>query len=359
MNFDFSDEQRRMQEEVRRMLADTCTSAELRRVLGGEAPYSAETWRNLHAMGAAVAAIPEEFGGSGMGYLELCLVAEEAGRQLAAVPFGSSIYLAAEALLHCASEVQQRTWLPRIAAGEVIGSAALAATERYLSEAAPVFDGATLSGVVQPVPDGMVAGLLVLEAGGMLLLVDLTHAGVQRTPLASLDPTRPLARIAFDAVPAEPLAGAPGAERVRSAAAVLFAFEQLGGAARALEIARDYALERKAFGRPIGGFQALKHKMADIYTRIELARVHVYYGAWALSSNAPQLPLAAAAARTAASSAFTFAAEESIEIHGGIGFTWEMDCHLYLRRARYLGQIIGSVHTWRARLGAALLEEVA
>jgi len=140
---------------------------------------------------------------------------------------------------------------------------------------------------------------------------------------------------------------------------VLLAFEQVGGATRILEIRRDYSLQRKAFGRQIGSFQALKHKVADIYTANELARVHAYYGAWALSSNAPELPVAAAAARVAASVAFNRAAEEGIEIHGGIGFTWEMDCHLYMRRARHLAQLIGSEHTWRIRLADALIREAA
>ncbi len=147
--------------------------------------------------------------------------------------------------------------------------------------------------------------------------------------------------------------------RVRNTAAVLLAFEQLGGAAQSLETARTYSLERKAFGRQVGSFQALKHKMADIYTQIELARAHAFYGAWALSTDAPQLPLAAAAARVAATKAYTLASEEAIEIHGGIGFTWEMDCHLHFRRARYLGQLIGSEHAWRAQLADALITEAA
>ena len=140
---------------------------------------------------------------------------------------------------------------------------------------------------------------------------------------------------------------------------MLLAFEQLGGAQQALQASRDYALERRAFGRQIGSFQALKHKMAEIYTANELARVHAYYGAWALSTDAPELPLAAAAARVAATVAYNQAAEESIEIHGGIGFTWEMDCHLHFRRARYLGQLIGSEHAWRGQLADALIGEAA
>mgnify|MGYP003596261048 CR=1 FL=1 len=361
MNFDFSDDQRLLQQEVRRMLADTSTSAAVRKVLDGKAPYCADTWGNLIAMGAAGAAIPEAWGGAGLGYLELCLVAEEIGRHLAAVPVSSSFYLAAEAILQGGSEEQKQQWLPRIAAGELIATAALGSSESYRELPRLAFNGATLNGTAGLVPDGAIAGLAVLRAGTELVLVDLAGAGVSRRPLASLDPTRPCAELAFRDTPAQklPADGNALARRVLDAAAVLLAFEQVGGATRILELSRDYSLERKAFGRQIGGFQALKHKMADIYTRNELARVHAYYGAWALSSDAPELPLAAAAARVAATTAYNHAAEEGIEIHGGIGFTWEMDCHLYLRRARWLGQAIGSEHGWRIRLADELAKEAA
>jgi len=363
VNFDFSDEQRTLQQEVRRMLAATSTSAEVRRVLAGEVAYSEPVWRNLLDTGAATAALPESCGGAGLGYLELCLVAEEVGRHLAAVPLSSGFYLAAEALRFGGSEAQQARWLPRLAAGELIATAVLGAQESYLAAPALHFDGRSASGRLAAVPDGGVAGLAVLRTGDALVLVDLTGPGVTRRIQTSLDPTRPYAELTLAGAPAEALAGDlpvdAVAARVLNGAAVLLAFEQVGGAARILEIARDYSLERKAFGRQIGGFQALKHRMADIYSRIELARVHAYYGAWALSSCAQQLPLAAAAARVAATTAFNFAAEEGIEIHGGIGFTWEMDCHLYLRRARYLGQLIGSEHAWRGQLADELIKEAA
>ncbi len=362
MNFDFSDDQRLLQAEVQKMLAATSTSAEVRRCLEGEALYSQVTWRELLGMGAATAALPAEYGGAGLGYLELCLVAEEAGRHLAAVPLASGIYLAAEALSLGGSEAQKQAWLPRITAGDCIATAALGGAEGYLAGDAPRFDGTALSGSVL-LPDGGAADVAVIQAGDDVVLLELSAAGVTREPLVSLDPTRPYARIRCDAAPAQALSGALAgkalAARVRNGAAVLLAFEQLGGAARSLDTAREYSLERKAFGRQVGSFQALKHKMADIYTGNELARAHAFYGAWALSTDAPELPLAAAAARVSATRAYTVAAEESIEIHGGIGFTWEMDCHLHYRRARYLGQLIGSEHAWRAQLADAVITEAA
>lgn len=362
MNFDFSDDQRLLQDAVRTMLAETSTSQAVREVLEGRASHSEAVWLNLIEMGAAGAAIPEQYGGAGLGYLELCLVAEEAGRHLAAVPLASSFYLAAEAILRAGSEAQKQHWLPKIAGGELVATAALGSRERYRTPAPLAFDGATLTGTSPALVDGGIAGLAVLRVADDLLLVDLAGAGVSRTPVPTLDPTRPLAALHFDRTPAERLPAADAATlvaRVLDGAAVLLAFEQVGGAARVLEATRDYSLERKAFGRQIGSFQALKHKMAEIYTAIELARVHAYYGAWALSSDAPELPRAAAAARVAATRAYTFAAEEGIELHGGIGFTWEMDCHLHYRRARHLGQLIGSEHAWRARLADELIKEAA
>lgn len=359
MNFDFSDEQRQMQAEVRRMLSESSTSAEVREVLEGRSSYSATTWQQLISMGAAASAIPEAYGGAGLGYLELCLVAEEVGRHLAAVPLSSSFYLAAEAIRLAGSEAQKQTWLPQLARGEVIGTAVLEAQEGLSAFQEPILEGQRLNGVLSVLPDGHVADVAVVRCGADLVLVDLRGAGVTRKRLAGLDPTRPFASIRFESAAVErlPKGDVRAVARVLDGAAVLLAFEQLGGADRALEASRDYAQQRKAFGRPIGSFQALKHRMADMYTRNELARAHAYYGAWALSSEASELPHAAAAARVAATTAYNFAAEENIEIHGGIGFTWDMDCHLYLRRSRYLAQVLGSEHLWRSRLADALIEE--
>ena len=190
-----------------------------------------------------------------------------------------------------------------------------------------------------PVTDGDVADLAVVLAkeGGQLglFLVDLAGAGVARETLKTLDPTRGVAKLTFTGAAAERL-GAAGegmalAEQVMDRAAVLLAFEQVGGADRGLEMAKDYALERYAFGRPIGSYQAIKHKLADIYVKNELARSNAYYGAWALNTGAAELPIAASAARVAACEAFWFAAKENIQTHGGMGFTWEVDCHLYYR----------------------------
>ena len=363
MNFDFSEDQRRLQEGVRRVLSDHSTSAHVRRVLEGEAPFCADTWRELAGLGALGIAIAEEHGGAGMGLLELCLVAEEAGRSLAAVPLLPTVYLAAQAIARAGSPAQAAHWLPRIASGEAIVSAVIdERRQRVLADPPLRLSGDRLSGVVSAVPDGMAASACLLLVGGQLVLADLTAAQVGRSTQRSLDPTRPLARMAFDDAPVELLAASDGARiasQVVDGAAVLLAFEAVGGAERALYAARDYVMERRAFGRLVGSFQAVKHKLADLFAQIEIARAHAYYGAWAMASGAPELPRAASAARVAATTAYNAVAEESLHLHGGIGYTWEVDCHLHLRRARWLGQILGNEHQWRERLAASLIGEAA
>ena len=196
------------------------------------------------------------------------------------------------------------------------------------------------------------AGAARSDAGSVaLFLVDLAGPGVTRTVVKTVDPTRSHARIAFTGAPAEPLGAAADGraiiDGVLDRAAVLFAFEQVGGAQAALDMAREYAMGRFAFGRPIASFQAIKHKLVDMYVAIELARSNAYYAAWALSTEAPELPVAAAAARVSATEAFWLAAKENIQTHGGMGFTWEFDCHLYYRRAKLLALTIGSARRWK------------
>jgi alkylation response protein AidB-like acyl-CoA dehydrogenase len=215
-----------------------------------------------------------------------------------------------------------------------------------------------LSGAKIPVTDGDVATHAIVaaqdETGPGLFVVDLAGDGIVRETIATLDPTRSAARIAFADVPCERLGAAGEGAALLSAildrAAVLFAFEQVGGADRCLEDAKGYAMERYAFGRVIGSYQAIKHKLADIYVKNELARSSAYYGAWALNAGAAELPEAAAAARIAGTQAYDFAARENLQTHGGMGFTWEVDCHLHLRRARQLGLALGGLPVWRERL---------
>ena len=324
-------------------------------MLEGAPPFDRDLYRGLAELGVLGAAIPAEYGGSGLGALELCVVAEELGRAVAPTPMSSSIYLAAEFLLQAGSEEQRRRWLPKLAAGEAIGAFAFAERPGRVTEgsiSARVSAG-KLSGVKVPVADGDVADVAIVAAQGdrglSLFIVDLAEK-VRRETLENIDPTRGQARLTFEGAPAE-LLGAAGegwtiAQRVLDRAAIFVAFEQLGGADRALEMARDYALDRMAFGRPIGSFQAIKHMLADMYVAATLARSNAYYGAWALSTDAPELPVAAATARVSATQAFQLCSRNNIQTHGGMGFTWAFDCHLYYRRSNALALALGSLSSW-------------
>ncbi len=361
MNLDFSEDQKQLRDQARRLLADKCPPAAVRRVLDGEAPFDHALWREMGAMGFLGTAIPEEYGGLGIGHLELCVIAEELGRALAPVPFSSSIYLAAEFLRLAGSEAQKREYLPKLAAGELIGTFAFAERAGAVTQdriGARVIHE-RLTGTKIPVPDGSIADVAVVvaqEASGAvgLFLVDLTGPGVERETVRTIDPTRDHARISFDQAPAEPLetagAGSDTIQAVQDRAAVLIAFEQVGGADRALEMARDYALDRFAFGRQIGSFQALKHMMADMYVAATLARSNAYWAAWALSTDAAELPEAAATARVSATHAFQLCAKNNIQVHGGMGFTWQFDCHLYYRRSNLLALSLGGLSTWEDKL---------
>ncbi len=373
MNFDFSDDQKSLKDQARKFLADKAGAKVTRRVLDNpEISYDEGLWRGVAEMGWLGAAIPEAHGGLGLGHLELCVLAEELGRAVAPIPFSSTVYFFAETLMLAGSEAQKAALLPKLAAGEIIGC--FASSE---GPGAPApsniqakFDGAVLNGVKIPVADGDCASHAVVLAqdrsdgapassrhasqGLSLFLVDLSQPSVNRTTLKTLDPTRGHAKLEFKNAKAERI-GTAGqgwelAEAVLDRAAVLIAFEQVGGSQACLEMATEYAKSRYAFSRPIGSFQAIKHKLADMYVAIEVARSNAYYGAWALSTEAAELPFAAAASRVAASDAYYMCAKENIQTHGGMGFTWEVDCHLYSRRAKLLALQAGSPAVWKEKL---------
>lgn len=365
MNFEFSDDQKQLRDQARRYLAEHSPPKAVRAVLEGKAPYDKALWKGLAEMGFLGVAIPEEFGGAGAGHLELCVIAEEMGRALAPVPFSSTIYLAAEAIMLAGSDAQKAKWLPKIASGEAIGTLALfegVGNPSHKAIKVSASQGA-VSGTKTPVADGAIADFAIVAArtGSTgretdigLFIVDPSGDGVTRKALANLDQAHGQAEITFDRAKAEPL-GATGEgwsilTRVLDRAAVLMAFEQVGGADRALEMGRDYALDRIAFGRQIGSFQAVKHILADMYVSATLARSNCYYGAWALSTDAAELPEAAATARISATQAFQHCSKNNIQVHGGMGFTWESDCHLYYRRANVLALSLGSLSYWENQL---------
>jgi acyl-CoA dehydrogenase len=365
MNFDFSDDQKLLRDQARRFLAEKCPSRVVRAVLESDAGHDRRLWTSITEMGWLGTAVPEAYGGLGLGTLELCVIAEELGRVLAPVPFSSTVCTFAEALLLAGNEEQKQRYMPKLAKGELKGTLARSETAGAVTPKSirATFRVGRLSGTKTAVADGVDANVAIVlartseeagERGLSLVLVDLDTAGVARKWQDSIDPSRKRALLQFDNAPAELLGrtseGWELQRRILNRAAVLTAFEQVGGADACLAMAKNYALTRHAFGRPIGSFQAIKHRLADMYIGNELARSNAYYGAWALSTNARELPLAAAAARISATQAFDFAANENVQVHGGAGFTWEADCHLFQKRARDLALALGPQRVWKDRL---------
>jgi alkylation response protein AidB-like acyl-CoA dehydrogenase len=342
----FTEEQEELRRSIRRFCEDRSPSSEVRRLMATDEGYSPAVWAEMSELGLPGVAIPERFGGAGLGWIELTIVLEEMGRTLCCSPLFATTAMAAPALLASGDEAACAAHLPGIAAGRTIATLALAEeTGRW--EAAAVrlraersASGWTLRGHKSFVVDGTVADVILVagrsSAGVSLFVVEGNAPGLARSGLPSLDPTRKLARLAFDGVPAR-LVGAEGAAGPALAhaldlAAVALAAEQVGGAERCLEMSVQYAKVRYQFGRPIGSFQAIKHKCADVLVEVETARAAAELAARAAAQDS-DLPAAASLAKAVCADAFFRAAAENIQIHGGIGFTWEHDAHLYYRRA--------------------------
>ena len=363
MTFGFNEEQRLLQDQIRTLLADHAAPDVLRKTINAGAPWVPELWTMLAELGVLGAGVPEAYGGVGLGPVEVAIVAQEIGRTTAPVPFFSSVCLATEALLIAGTEAQKEKWLPKLAAGEVVGT--LAWTEgRTPPSAAMVrttLSGGRLHGVKTPVPDAQIAQLCVVvakvEGRAGLALVELDQAGVKVAPLRGIDELRNFAQVDFDRAQAEPMDAIDGAEaleQILDRAAVYEAFEQVGGAQAALAMTCDFTRQRYIFGRPLGSYQAVKHTLADIFARLELAVCNALYAAGALADGKEDARAAAATARIGATEVYEAMARQSVQYHGGIGFTWEANCHFHYRRARTLALNIGSNEFWSDRLIAAL-----
>lgn len=360
MNFDFSDEQKLLQQTVRDYLADNSPLSVCRDILETDKPYADDLWKGAAEMGWQGAVIPEEYGGAGFGHLELAVIAEEVGRALAPIPFSASVYFATEALLRFGSDDQKKKYLPGLADGSSIGTFAL--TEKAGQNDTEAVDARVeagrLTGTKLPVMAGDIASFAVVaaqgESGLSAYLVDLDQDGVDRKSIQSFDPSRSMAQIDFQSAQAELLGsdggGAELISHVLDRAAILMAFEQLGTAQACFDATKEFTQGRYAFGRPVASFQALKHRLADMWCELELARSNSYYGAWALSGEEDELPLAACISRIQASEALSLISVEMIQMHGGVGYTWEYDCHLFYRRAKLLEATLGSAAAWKNKL---------
>ena len=349
MNFAFTEEQEELRKTVRQFLDAKSSESAVREQMETENGFDPAVWSQMgEQMGLQGLVIPEDFGGSGYSFVELGIVLEEMGRALLCAPFFSTVVLAAQTLIHSGDDAAKQAHLPGIASGETI--ATLAFTEPsgkwdesgITMEASPSGDGWTLSGTKMFVLDGHTANLILVAArtgkGVSLFAVDGGASGLTRTALSTMDQTRKQAKLEFSNTPAT-LVGTEGEgwsvlSKVLDLAAVALAAEQVGGAQKVLDMAVEYAKVRVQFGRPIGSFQAIKHKCADMLLEVESAKSAAYYGMWCAAELNDELPSVASLAKAYCSEAYFHATAENIQIHGGIGFTWEHPAHLYFKRAK-------------------------
>ncbi|MFG2351091.1 acyl-CoA dehydrogenase family protein [Streptomyces phaeochromogenes] len=361
MDFAFSDEQEELRRTVRAFLTATSPETEMRRLMETPEGFDRALWRRMGTeLGLQGLAVPEEYGGAGYGPVEVGVVMEELGRALLCAPFLSSAVLATTTLLRCDDEDARKRLLPGLASGELVGTLALTegspsgpggpggATTRWDAEgirltARESAGSWLLTGHKMFVLDGAAADVVLTVArtgeGIAVFWVDGDAAGLTREPLPTMDPTRRQARLDYHDVPATRLRTSSGdgwdlVSEVLDRAAVALAAEQVGVASRALDMAVEYAKVRHQFGRPIGSFQAVKHLLADVLLEVESARAAAHYALLAAENEDPELPAVASLAKAFCSDACLQATEQNIQVHGGIGFTWEHPAHLYLKRAK-------------------------
>ena len=335
MNFAFTEEQEELRSFIRAFMEEKSAEATVRELMETDDGYDSAVWSQMaEQLGLQSMIIPEEYGGQGFGYVELGIALEEMGRSLLCAPFFSTVVLAGNAIIHSGNEDAKASLLPGIADGSTIATLALAeANGRWDAEGITVEASGT--------SDGATANLFVVAAradGGIhLYTVDGDASGLTRENLSTMDQTRKQARITFDSTPANHLCDTNDfayISQILDLAAVALANEQVGGAQFVMDMAVQYAKDRVQFGRPIGSFQAIKHKCADMLLEVESAKSAAYYAAWCASEMNDELPSVASLAKAYCSEAYFHCAAENIQIHGGIGFTWEHPAHLYFKRAK-------------------------
>ncbi len=356
MNFAFSEEQEELRRSVRRFLDDKSPETEVRRLMETADGYDPAVWSQMaKQLGLQGLTIPEEYGGSGYTYVELIVVLEEMGRALLCAPYFSTVALAANALLSSGDDAAKKEHLPGIASGATIATVAMTEdngrwdADGVTATATKSGDGYTIDGAKMFVVDGHIANLVLVAArtGGAISLfaVDAGAAGMTRTPLSTMDQTRKQAKLQLSGTPGR-LVGGEGQgweilDKTLDLAAVALAAEQVGGAQKCLDMSVEYAKVRIQFGRPIGSFQAIKHKCADMLLEVESAKSAAYYAGWAAAEDSDELPVVSSLAKAYCSDAYFHAAAENIQIHGGIGFTWEHPAHLYFKRAKSSELMLG------------------
>ncbi len=366
MDFSFSSDQEELRTTVRRVLADKAPLAKVRTDVATELGYDPTLWRQMsEQLGLAGLHLPEEYDGSGTGLLEPAVVLEETGRALSSTPY-AAVLLASLAVLHLGSDEHRKALLPGLADGSVVATPALievtspTGVSALQTTAQSRGDEVTLTGTKTLVEHGHSADLLLVSATGdegpALYVVRGDATGLTRTRLDGLDLTRPMAEVRLEGTPAVPLGPVvPGAlDGYLDVVCALQASSSVGGTAACLDMATAYAKDRFQFNRPIGSFQAVKHKLAEMLVTLDGARAAAQYAVFVADSGSPELATIAPLAKAEASEAYTFAAGWNIQLHGGVGFTWEQDAHLYFRRAWADSALYGVPAAQRARLADRL-----
>ncbi len=348
MDFDLSPDQRALQDAARQLLDDRSSSERVRAHLASGEPYDRSLWASMVEQGWPAVAVPEGDGGLGLGWVEGAVLLEEAGRHAAPVPLVPQLVV----LAAIAGRSEHRELARRLMAGEALGAVAWTASDRALRRSGDA-DHPTLSGRLGPVEAASVADAAVVIAPDGVDLVDLRAAG-RPTAEPSMDLTRTLSWLTLERTPVTRIGDAEDAVRLGALGALAASAELLGGAARVLEMATQYAKDRIQFGVPIGSFQAVKHLCADMLVDVEGMRSATWYAAWALSAGDPGGPMAAATAKIWCADASKRVMASGLQVHGGIGFTWEHDLHLYLKRAQFSQLDYGDAAHHRSTLAADL-----
>jgi alkylation response protein AidB-like acyl-CoA dehydrogenase len=370
MNFGFTDEQDLLRAEVRKFLDESCPMEAVRKIAASAPGYSPELWKRTSELGWAGLTVPEAHGGAGLGFVDLVVLLEEAGRTLYPSPLIATT-LAATAIQDAGSEAQQARWLPSLAQGERIGTVALLEASDVLGPAGVALDARgegdalVLSGEKRFVPDGHAADLFVVACRTgrapddvTLVVLERSAAGLTTDNLPCIDETKRLGRIRLEGVRVKAdavLAAKPGAAALtrlldRGAAAVTA--EMIGAAEGALALTVRYAKERLQFGSPIGRYQGVKHPLAEIYVDVESAKSLLYFAAWALDENPEEAPRAVSMAKAYATEAFSRLGVDVVQLHGGIGYTWEYDAQLYLKRSKWARPAFGDAEHHYERAAA-------
>jgi alkylation response protein AidB-like acyl-CoA dehydrogenase len=358
MQFGLSESQEFLKDSARKFFAGECPSSEMRRLMETDTAYDAELWGKLTDQGYTSIIYPEAFGGVGLGKVELMLLMEEAGRALLPGPFFSTVVLAGSVLDGLATPPQKTKYLAAICGGEARGTVAIpeAGGSWDPGDVRMTVTNEKLNGAKYFVPDAAVADFIIVVARNGVFVVDPKAPGVKISPMFGMDLTRKLYVVEFNNARAEPLSDTAGLPRALGIATAALAAELVGGMQRTLDITVEYAKTRKQFGKPIGMFQAVQHQCADMYLETESARSAVYYAGWALEENSPDAATAVSIAKMYASDAARTVGNRGIQIHGGMGFTWENDIHLYYRRAKASETALGDAAFHRERIASMVID---